>query len=86
MIPWKITRAAPNGAAFAFRRAVMESVAETQEILETLSAFLRGEVEGAGARERLRAAELLGKRHGLFDGDQDAAAGPVVIEGGKLLE
>lgn len=60
-------------------------VADTQEVLRLLSAFLRGEVEGAGARERLRAAELLGKRFGLFGGETDGGDAPVVIEGGNLL-
>jgi len=52
-----------------------------EEVLETLSAILRGEVENAGARERLRAAELLGKRYGLFDGAGEDGEGAVVIEG-----
>ncbi|MDR0293087.1 MAG: hypothetical protein LBH95_02910 [Oscillospiraceae bacterium] len=54
--------------------------ADEKEILRLLSAFLRGEIEGAGPRERLRAAELLGKRLGLFEIRTDDG-GPVVIEG-----
>jgi len=59
--------------------------AEAREVLEVLNAFLRGEVEGAGARERLRAAELLGKRLGLFDAGTDGGEGPLVIGGGDSL-
>ena len=61
------------------------SPAEMDEVLEILSAFMRGEIEGAGPRERLRAAELLGKRFGLFGGETDGGDAPVVIEGGNLL-
>ncbi|MCL2004484.1 MAG: hypothetical protein FWG72_10900 [Oscillospiraceae bacterium] len=64
----------------------MESIAGTKEILETLTAFLRGEAEGGGARERLRAAELLGKRFGLFESEAEEGGGaPVVITGGDEL-
>jgi hypothetical protein len=60
-------------------------IALPDEILETLTAFLRGEVEGGGARERLRAAELLGKRFGLFETAGGEEMIPVVIEGGDML-
>ncbi len=39
-------------------------VADSEEILRFLTAVLRGEV--GSEKERLRAAELLGKRQGLF--------------------
>ncbi|MBE6764019.1 MAG: terminase small subunit [Ruminococcaceae bacterium] len=41
-----------------------QSVASSQEILQFLTAVLRGEV--GSEKERMRAAELLGKRQGLF--------------------
>jgi hypothetical protein len=50
-----------------------------------MTSFMRGEIEGASSRERLRAAELLGKRIGLFDGDGEGDAGPVVITGSGQL-
>ncbi len=40
------------------------TVANSQEILQFLTAVLRGEV--GSEKERMRAAELLGKRQGLF--------------------
>lgn len=42
---------------------------------------------GVSARERLKAAELIGKRYGLFKENIDVAgAVPVVISGGECLE
>jgi hypothetical protein len=64
----------------------MEKVAGSSEILEILTAFMRGKIEGATPRERLRAAELLGKRQGLFDSGGDPGGGPVVIMGCGELE
>lgn len=81
-----------------------EKTADAQEVLEYLSAVMRGEhqeqvlaLAGEGtqeivdidvsARERLKAAELLGKRYGLFkDGINLEGAVPIVITGGKDLE
>jgi hypothetical protein len=60
-------------------------IAPLEEVLGVLTAFLRGEVEGGGARERLRAAELLGKRFGLFETAEAEEAVPVIIEGGDKL-
>ena len=62
-----------------------QPIAPLDEILEMLTKFLRGEVDGGGARERLRAAELLGKRFGLFETAETEEAIPVVIEGGDML-
>jgi hypothetical protein len=59
----------------------MKPVASTQEILETLTTILRGDPEDVSMRERMRAAELLGKRFGLFDGETEELSGPVIIEG-----
>jgi hypothetical protein len=62
------------------------NIATPDEILETLTAFLRREIDGGGARECLRAAELLGKRFGLFDAvEPDGESGPVIIEGSDRL-
>jgi len=62
------------------------NIAIPDEILETLTAFLRREIDGGGARECLRAAELLGKRFGLFDAaGSDDDSGPVIIEGCEAL-
>ena len=45
-----------------------------------------GNIE-VGAKDRLKAAELIGKRYGLFkEGLEVAGALPVVIEGGNELE
>ncbi len=41
-----------------------QAVANSDEILQFLTAVLRGEV--GSEKDRLRAAELLGKRQGLF--------------------
>lgn len=82
--------------------------ADAQEVLEYLTAVLRGEskskvvvVEGTGdgcsearllskspdEKERLKAAELIGKRYGIFKDNVDVAgAVPVVISGGDKLE
>lgn len=50
-------------------------VADAGEVLQYLTLVLRG--EHGGDRERLRAAELLGKRHGLFS-DKPTADGAAV--------
>ena len=77
--------------------------AEATEVMEYLTSVLRGEsksevvvVDGLGARriekspdekERLKAAELLGKRFGLFTNNVSLeGAIPVVISGGEELE
>lgn len=78
--------------------------ANAQEVLEFLSAVMRGEHTeqtlisvgdgvqrigeiGVGARERLKAAELIGKRFGLFkEGLEVSGALPVVISGEDELE
>ncbi len=65
-----------------FERLKNDNIADTQEIMEYLTSVMRGEqkeqialmVYGkqeitekyVGAKERLKAAELLGKRYGLF--------------------
>ncbi len=81
-----------------------EITADAQEVLEYLTAVMRGEhteqtlqLVGEGvqtitnidvsARERLKAAELIGKRYGIFRDNVDVSGVmPVVISGGDKLE
>lgn len=77
-----------------------ERTADAQEVLEYLTAVMRGEYkeatligvgEGAqavvdidvGAKDRLKAAELLGKRHVLFTDKVDLQTGDIVIKVGE---
>ena len=77
-----------------------ERTADAQEVLEYLTAVMRGEDkeasligvgEGAqavvdidvGAKDRLKAAELLGKRHALFTDNVDLQTGDIVIKVGE---
>lgn len=52
-------------------------VADATEVLQFLTSVLRG--ENGSDRERLRAAELLGKRHGLFNDKLTADTAAVII-------
>lgn len=79
-----------------------KKVAEAAEVMEYLTSVMRGEskasvvvVEGAAKiiekppseKERLKAAELLGRRYSLFTDKVDVGgAVPVVISGGEDLE
>ena len=81
-----------------------EKIADAQEVLEYLTAVMRGQhteqtlqLVGDGAqritdidvsaKERLKAAELIGKRYGMFKDSLDVGgAVPVVISGGDKLE
>ena len=86
-----------------------EKIADTKEIMESLTRILRGQeqeetivIEGQGdgvskarkikkevsPRDRLKAAELLGKRYGLFTDkiEQTTEVKPIVITGGNELE
>lgn len=77
-----------------------ERQADAAEVLEFLTAVMRGEQteqtligigEGAqsiteidvGAKDRLKAAELLGKRHALFTDKVDLQTGDIVIKVGE---
>ena len=77
-----------------------ERTADAQEVLEYLTAVMRGEYkeatligvgEGAqavvdidvGAKDRLKAAQLLGKRHALFTDKVDLQTGDIVIKVGE---
>lgn len=81
-----------------------EKTADAQEVLEYLTAVMRGQhteqtlqLIGDGvqkiadidvsAKERLKAAELIGKRYGMFKDNLDVGGSiPVVISGGDELE
>lgn len=81
-----------------------EKTADAQEVLEYLTAVMRGQhreqtlqLVGDGvqtitdidvsAKERLKAAELIGKRYGMFKYNLDVGGSiPVVISGGDELE
>lgn len=81
-----------------------EKTADAQEVLEYLTAVMRGQhteqtlqLIGEGvqtitdidvsAKERIKAAELIGKRYGMFKDNLDVGGSiPVVISGGDELE
>ncbi len=56
-------------------------VAKEGEVLEYLTSVLRGEAGGElkAATARMKAAELLGKRMGLFEEGAEGVEAPVVI-------
>ena len=58
------------------------------EIIEFLTAVMRGEVEElkASAKDRMRAAELLGKWYGVFDDKDKGEQMTVVISGERELK
>lgn len=58
-------------------RSREREVAAPSEILQYLTSVLRG--EHGSDRERLRAAELLGKRHGLFHEETADGTATVII-------
>ena len=59
-------------------------VASAAEVLEYLTGVLRGEADADGRQgastPRMKAAELLGKRLGIFNEVQEEAALPVIID------
>ena len=81
-----------------------KKTANAQEVLEYLSAVMRGEhreqvlkLDGDGmqsitdidvsAKDRLKAAELIGKRYGMFKDAMDITGSlPVIISGDESLE
>ena len=69
-----------------------EKVADAREVIEYMTAVMRGECTDADGsaptiRDRLKAAELLGKRWGIFtEKVQMTEAVPVVILGDDQLE
>lgn len=58
-----------------------ERIADANEILEYLTKVMRGTEKGADISDRNRAAELLGKRYGLWVDKQEVTASfePVTI-------
>lgn len=73
-----------------------ERTADAQEVLEYLTSVMRGhETEtvatakglyadvDVGAKDRIKAAELLGKRHALFTDKVDLQTGDIVIKVGE---
>lgn len=73
-----------------------ERTADAQEVIEYLTSVMRGEqtetvatskglfreVE-VGAKDRIKAAELIGKRHALFTDKVDLQTGDIVIKVGE---
>ena len=61
----------------------MANVADANEVLESLSAVMRGELEGdksdRSAASRMKAAEMLGRRLGVFSEAAAVPAAPVVL-------
>lgn len=59
-------------------------VADAEEVLEYLTQVLRGEADpegrGGAASPRMKAAELLGKRLGLFSEAVEGAKPPVILD------
>ena len=62
-------RAAPEG-----------EVATSGEVLAYLTGVLRGECEGSSTSPRMKAAELLGKRLGLFSETPEPEPPPVIVD------
>ena len=62
-----------------------DKIASAEEVLEFLSGVMRNRKEET--RNRIKAGELMGKRHGLFkDTISVQGAIPIVIDGGDNLE
>jgi hypothetical protein len=72
---------APSGCDANAGKPAREVVAGAGEVLEYLTCVLRGEADGElkNATARMKAAELLGKRMGLFEEGAEAVQEPVVI-------
>ena len=68
----------PDVRQYLERRA-REKPAGEEEVLRFLSGVMRGEDPDAGVKERMRAAELLGRKLGAFGNDSTGQSGPVVI-------
>lgn len=67
-----------------------ERIADAEEVIEYLTSVMRGDIDGetVTTKERLKAAELIGRRYGMFRDNVDitAAPKPVVISGEDKLE
>lgn len=55
------------------------SVADENEVLAFVTSVLRGEEEDCRMSDRLKAADMLGKRYRLFAEGEAAASEPVTI-------
>ncbi len=66
------------------KEAENEKTAATREVVGFLTSVMRGEVEElkSSAKDRLHAAELLGKRYGIFD-DKDGEDKPTIVFSGE---
>jgi phage terminase small subunit len=76
-------------------RATMEKIghdkiASAEEVLETLTGVMRGEITALGldtdVQDRVKAAELLGKRYALFTDKMDVSGGDIAITLSKAVE
>lgn len=62
-----------------------DTIASAEEVLEFLTSVMRDDTESV--KNRIKAGELMGKRHGLFKDTLNVqGAVPVVIDGGESLE
>lgn len=64
-------------------------IADAEEVMEFLSSVMRSDFKGqsVSTSDRLKAAELIGKRYGLYKNTVDVGGSvPVVIVGGDELE
>lgn len=62
-------------------------IAASEEVLKYLTSVMRGKDQNIGIKDRLKAAELLGKRYGLFTEKVSVSTeGLVVIHGGQDIE
>ena len=61
--------------------AERESGDRAEEIIAFLTAVMRGEIEElrSSAKDRMRAAELLGKRYGVFDDKGENGKEPLTV-------
>ena len=66
-------------------RPKQDKVAGAEEVMEYLTSVMRG--ENSSSAQALKAAEIIGKRYGLFrEGAGSETVLPVVISGGDKLE
>ena len=55
------------------------SVADAEEVLRFITSVLRGEDAEAQLKDRMKAAELLGKRYDLFADGAESVSGSVTL-------
>ena len=70
--------------------AVLRGESESEEIVVESTGDFRSEArtmkKAPSEKDRLKAAELLGKRYGIYSEKVSVDVKPVVIEGGEKLE